>query len=75
MRKKYICKTCKGENVNLDAFTTWNTENQCWELAATFDNAFCDDCGGETTLEEIKAEPSGKEDYHGQVEESFPCMD
>lgn len=53
MRKKYICKTCKSDNVKVDAFATWDTENQCWELGAMFDAAFCDDCGGETTLEEI----------------------
>jgi hypothetical protein len=75
MRKKYICKTCKGDNVRLDAFAVWDTENQCWELGSIFEQAHCDDCERETTLEEVKAEPSGKEDYHGQVEESFPCMD
>ena len=26
-------------------------------------------------LEGTKAEPAGKEDYQGQLEESFPCMD
>lgn len=26
-------------------------------------------------LERTKAEPAGKEDYQGQLEESFPCMD
>ena len=55
MRKKYICKTCRGDNVRRDAFAAWDTENQCWELAETFDAAHCDDCEGETTLEEIPA--------------------
>lgn len=54
MRKKYICKTCKSDNVKVDAFATWDTENQCWELGAMFEAAFCDDCGGETSLEKVQ---------------------
>jgi hypothetical protein len=53
MRKKYICQTCKSDNVRLDAFATWDTENQCWELGSIFEQAHCDDCERNTQLVEI----------------------
>lgn len=57
-RKKVtmICETCKGENVRQDAWAEWDTDAQKWVLAETFDNAFCCDCEGETTIIEEEKE-------------------
>lgn len=52
---KMVCATCGGENVKADAYATWNLEAQQWECAQTFDKgAYCDDCDGETSLDEIE---------------------
>lgn len=50
--KEMICKTCGGSNVRRDADVMWNIGAQCWETAGIYDNATCDDCGGETTIVE-----------------------
>jgi hypothetical protein len=49
-RHKYVCRTCGGSNVKVDAWATWNAETQRFELASMFDAAFCDDCDGECKL-------------------------
>ena len=44
------CKHCKSEDVVLDAWAYWNTDNGSWELDKVFDYSFCRDCDGETTI-------------------------
>jgi len=46
--------------VLLDAWAAWRVERQSWELADVFDRGYCEECGGETTLEavEIQAAPA-----------------
>ncbi len=51
------CKHCGSRDVRRDADAKWNAEAQTWELCAVFDNATCDECGGETSLIEIELEP------------------
>lgn len=46
------CANCGGQNVMLDAWASWSVDRQEWELAQTFDDAFCEDCEGETTVED-----------------------
>jgi hypothetical protein len=46
------CNHCGSRNVTRDATVFWSVENQRWEPAAIFDNADCDDCGGECRLDE-----------------------
>jgi hypothetical protein len=48
-----ICATCKGENVRRDAFAEWNIAKQHWELGILFDQGYCEDCDGESRLEEV----------------------
>lgn len=53
MHVKMVCSECGGDNVKADAYATWDVANQRWECAETFDKgAYCDDCDGETRLEE-----------------------
>jgi hypothetical protein len=48
----YICDVCGSEDVMLDAYAEWDTEIQDWVLRSTFDQAYCEQCEGECTLEE-----------------------
>ena len=45
-----VCAICGGTNVKVDAWAAFNHATQRWELAETFDDAHCDDCGGETRV-------------------------
>jgi hypothetical protein len=48
-----VCKKCGSDEVVRNADVAWSIEYQCWEIKAIFDNADCEVCGGETTLEEV----------------------
>ena len=50
---KMVCAKCGSEDVRRDADARWNVELQQWELCAVYDNATCEECGGETRLLEI----------------------
>ena len=51
-----ICKHCRSDNVGKDAIAHWDQEGQTWLVASVFDDAYCNGCGGETTLIWIKKE-------------------
>ncbi|MDX5370355.1 MAG: hypothetical protein LPL29_13365 [Alphaproteobacteria bacterium] len=51
-KKKYFCGTCGSEDVRKDAFAEWDFDKQEWVLHSFYDYAYCEDCEGETTLEE-----------------------
>lgn len=62
---KIHCRTCRSEEVTRDACARWNVETQRWELTTVYDNADCDDCGGESRLVErhvTDGSPVGKYD-------------
>jgi hypothetical protein len=48
--KIFTCKYCGSDEVKRDALASWNTENQCWELNHVFDQAYCTQCDGETSI-------------------------
>ena len=48
-----VCSRCRSRDVRRDAFATWNTSAQEWELCAVFDQGYCEDCGGEARLDEV----------------------
>jgi hypothetical protein len=52
LKKKviYVCSTCGSEEVLLDAWASWNKDAQRWELANTFDAAYCAECEGECSV-------------------------
>ena len=56
MKHTFICSTCKGDGVTLDANAEFNEDTQKWELASTFQQAFCQDCDGETSLKKVPIE-------------------
>lgn len=51
--QKPVCSTCGSEEVRRDAYASWNTKTQEWELITTFDNTDCEQCGGQCSLEWI----------------------
>ena len=48
--QKPVCTYCGSGSVVLDAWACWNTKTQDWDLATTFDDAFCNGCDKETSL-------------------------
>jgi len=47
-----VCSRCGSSEVTRDAVVRWSIAAQRWEVSGVFDNADCDDCGGETRLED-----------------------
>ncbi len=44
-----VCNSCGSVDVKADAFATWDSERQEWQVSDTFDKgAWCEDC--ETTV-------------------------
>jgi hypothetical protein len=52
IRIDIICRECGSRDVTRDATAEWCTTTQQWVIQNVFDNADCNDCGGETKLEE-----------------------
>lgn len=50
-----VCGSCGSTNVRRDAWADWSEEQQTWVLGTVFDAGHCDDCGGESRLEEVPA--------------------
>ncbi len=55
-RVKMVCAHCGSRNVVRDAWAEWDFENQCWELAAVFDAAHCEDCDWDVSVVEKEVE-------------------
>ena len=51
-RPTMLCNTCGSEDVRIDAWAAWNVKLQQWELAETFDYAYCNNCDGECSIDE-----------------------
>jgi hypothetical protein len=51
---KIVCSHCGGENVMRDAYAEWDVASQDWVLQNVFDQGYCDDCGGEASLDEVE---------------------
>lgn len=50
---KMVCGNCGSDDCGLDATARWSVETQKYELASTFDDGWCDACGGnDVSLEE-----------------------
>lgn len=58
---KMVCRTCGSENVLRDAFAEWDVSKQDWVLQNVFDDAVCDDCGGETRINEVPIDEESEE--------------
>lgn len=38
------CANCLGTDVRKDAWASWNSETDEWELSAVFDENWCEEC-------------------------------
>ena len=54
---RIVCSYCRSESVTRDANASWNPDTQDWELEGVMDAAYCNDCGGECSLEEVPYRP------------------
>ena len=54
---RIVCSHCRSESVTRDANASWNPDTQGWELEGVMDAAYCNDCGGECSLEEVPYRP------------------
>ena len=62
-----ICQNCGSINVVADAYASWSVDKQEWEVQNTFDKgAYCDDCEGETRIDEVEYDEACEEaeNYH-----------
>lgn len=53
--RKFVCKTCGGDNVSTEAYANWDTPKQAWvldELVCEGLN-FCGDCSEERDLDYV----------------------
>ena len=49
-----VCAECGSEEVQADAYVTWNVERQDWEISCIFDKgSTCDNCDGECRIIDI----------------------
>lgn len=52
--KNYVCRRCKSDNILADAYAQWDFGTQQWVLSNVYElHAHCNDCGDQTTPEEI----------------------
>ncbi len=50
-KKRPECSSCRSDQVTLDASAIWDHDKQFWVLFNAFDQAYCEKCGGQTTLD------------------------
>lgn len=49
-----VCATCGSDDVSRTAEATWDVSEQTWELITTYDDATCNKCDGECTIEDLR---------------------
>ncbi len=54
MKRLMTCAHCGGDSVVRDAWASWDIENQEWVLESVYDHAYCNDCEGETSINETE---------------------
>ena len=50
---KMVCAECGSEDVLRDAWAEWCVETQEWVLQNVFDDAYCEKCEGECSIEGV----------------------
>ena len=48
-----VCRECGSKDVLRDAWSEFDEEAQDWVLQNVFDNAYCNKCSCETSLDEV----------------------
>jgi len=59
--KKPVCSRCGSNAVLVDAYAEWDRDAQNWTLQNTFQQAVCEACGGETSLEWTDVTPEASD--------------
>lgn len=54
---KLVCSSCGSENLRHDADTQWDAKRQRFDLVAVYQHTACEDCEGETKVEEVPLYP------------------
>lgn len=54
MSVNFVCSVCKSEDIRRDAYAEWCTSSQQWLVASVFDEYYCQNCDGDTSIEEIE---------------------
>ena len=63
-----VCRHCGSDNVTNTAEAGWDTEAQRWILLTLYDDATCNDCDGETRIEDAPiADPPESREAVGKV--------
>ena len=47
------CAACGSQEVCLDAYASWNTRTQRWELANVYDRGFCRQCEDDAEIVDL----------------------
>lgn len=53
-RIEKLCAYCRSPRVSWDATETWDVDSQSFVHADTCDVAYCEDCGGETSVVDLE---------------------
>ena len=48
--KSPTCSWCGNTQLLADAYAEWDSSNQRWVIHCVFDEAFCNDCEGVTSI-------------------------
>ncbi len=56
-----VCSHCASTRVLRDAWAKWDEKAREWGLDAVFDQAYCPDCDGETSIDWVTSLPSSGE--------------
>lgn len=54
-RVRIRCTVCGSDDVSRTAEVAWNPRRQAWALLTVYDDATCNECGGECSLYESRA--------------------
>lgn len=75
-RIKKVCSTCGSTNVLADAWAEWCEIEQKWELQNVFDAAHCEDCDGETSIddEELTTDNIGPSTTNASLAEELDLL-
>lgn len=56
MKTKMVCSKCGSEKVMRDSWASWDYGKQEWALYNVFDDAWCDTCEEECSIEEVEVD-------------------
>lgn len=66
-----ICSLCGSENVVLDAYAEWNSEQGAWVLRSVYEESHCEGCDSSTDLLTIDEETQLEISMFGMVADEY----